>query len=75
MRRMLPVLVIFTVALVVTQTIRTPPFLRNLRLDPTTHLVFVPAARFGPTPAGGRSRGALLADSFSALVVGKWTGS
>ena len=55
----------------VTQTIDTPPFSRNLGLDPATHRVFVAAAKFGPTPAGGRGRGPLLAGSFSVLVIGK----
>jgi DNA-binding beta-propeller fold protein YncE len=55
----------------VTQTIATPQFSRNLGLDPTTHRVFVAAAKFGPAPAGGRGRGPLVADSFSVLVIGK----
>jgi len=55
----------------VTQTITTPPFSRNLGLDPTNHSVFVAAAKFGPAPAGGRGRGPLLTDSFSVLVIRK----
>ena len=55
----------------VAQTITTPPFSRNLGLDPTNHRVFVAAAKFGPAPAGGRGRGPLLTDSFSVLVIGK----
>jgi DNA-binding beta-propeller fold protein YncE len=53
----------------VAQTIETPPFSRNMGLDPTTHRVFVAAAKFGPVPAGGRGRGPVLADSFSLLVI------
>src|SRR6476469_155169 len=52
----------------VTQTLTTPPFSRNLGLDPTNHRVFVAAAKFGPAPTGGRGRGPLLADSFSVRV-------
>src|SRR5438105_51486 len=55
----------------VTQTVITPPFSRNLGLDRTNHRVFVAAAKFGPTPAGGRGRGPLLTDSFSVLVIEK----
>ena len=55
----------------VAQTLATPPFSRNLGLDPGNHRVFVPAAKFGPAPAGGRGRGPLLADSFSVLVIDK----
>jgi DNA-binding beta-propeller fold protein YncE len=55
----------------VTQTITTPQFSRNLGLDPTSHHVFVAAAKFGPAPAGGRGRGPVLPDSFSVLVIGR----
>jgi DNA-binding beta-propeller fold protein YncE len=55
----------------VAQTIDTPPFSRNLGLDPTNHRVFVAAAEFGAVPAGGRGRGPLLTDSFSVLVIEK----
>jgi len=55
----------------VVQTLTTPPFSRNLGLDPTNHRVYVAAAKFGPVPAGGRGRGAMLAGSFSVLVIGK----
>jgi len=55
----------------VTQTIATPPFSRNLGLDPTNHRVFVAAAKFGPAPTGGRGRGPLITDSFSVLVIEK----
>ena len=53
----------------VAQTLETPPFSRNMGLDPTTHRVFVATAKFGPVPAGGRGRGPVLPDSFSLLVI------
>ena len=49
-------------------TLATPIGSRNLGLDPTTHRVFVAAAKFGPVPAGGR-RGPVLSNSFSLLVI------
>jgi len=55
----------------VAQTVETPPFSRNMGLDPTNHRVFLAAATFGPAPAGGRGRGAVLADSFEVLVIEK----
>jgi hypothetical protein len=55
----------------VAQTIETPQFSRNLGLDPTNHRVFVAAAKFGPSAAGGRGRGPLLPNSFSVLVIEK----
>ena len=53
----------------VAQTLETPQFSRNMGLDPTTHRVFVAAAKFGPVPAGGRGRGPVLPDTFSLLVI------
>jgi DNA-binding beta-propeller fold protein YncE len=53
----------------VAQTITTPPFSRNLGLDPTNHRIFVAAAKFGPAPTSGRGHGPLLDDSFSVLVI------
>jgi hypothetical protein len=38
-------------------------------LDPSNHRIYIAAAKFGPAPAGGRGRGAVLPDSFSLLVV------
>ena len=55
----------------VAQTLATPPFSRNVGLDPTNHRVFLAAAKFGPAPNGGAGRGPLVADSFSVLVVEK----
>lgn len=52
----------------VTETLKTPLGSRNLGLDPANHRLFIPAGEFGP-PAAGRSRGPVLPESFSVLVV------
>ena len=44
----------------VVQNLETPQFARNMGLDPTTHRVFLVSAKFGPPPASGRGRGAVL---------------
>ena len=51
------------------RTLQTPPASRNMGLDPTTHRIFIVAAKFGPAPAGGRGRGPVLPGSFALLVV------
>jgi len=53
----------------VAETVQTPPFSRNMGLDPTTHRVFVVSAKFGEPPAGGRGRGAVLPGTFSLMVI------
>jgi len=53
----------------VTQNLQTAPAARNMGLDPTNHRVFVVSAKFGPAPAGGRGRGAVLPGSFSLMVI------
>jgi hypothetical protein len=53
----------------VVQTLQTAPASRNVGLDPTNHSVFVAAAKFGPPAAGGTGRGAMLADSFTLMVI------
>jgi DNA-binding beta-propeller fold protein YncE len=53
----------------VVQTLQTAVASRNMGLDPTNHKVFLVSAKFGPAPAGGRGRGALLPGTFSLLVV------
>jgi DNA-binding beta-propeller fold protein YncE len=53
----------------VVETVQTLPASRNMGLDPTNHRLFVVAAKFGPPPAGGRGRGAVVADTFSVLVI------
>jgi len=59
----------------VTQTVTTPPFSRNIGLDPTTHRLFVPSAKFAPAQAGGRGRGSMEPNSFSVLVIGRQPGT
>jgi DNA-binding beta-propeller fold protein YncE len=53
----------------VVQALTTAPGSRNMGLDPTTHRIFVAAAKFGAAPANGRGRGPLVPGSFSLLVV------
>ena len=55
----------------VTQTVTTPPFSRNVGLDPTTHRLFVPSAKFGAAPASGRGRAPMEPSSFAVLVIEK----
>jgi hypothetical protein len=38
-------------------------------LDPANHRVFIVSAMFGPAPAGGRGRGAVLPGTFALMVV------
>ncbi len=53
----------------VVENIETPPFSRNLGLDPTTHRIFVASAKFGAAPANGRGRGPMEAGSFALLRI------
>jgi DNA-binding beta-propeller fold protein YncE len=53
----------------VIQSLQTPQGSRNMGLDPTTHRVYVVSGQFGPAPAGGRGRGAVLPGTFSMMVV------
>ena len=53
----------------VIQTLQTAQASRNVGLDPTNHRVFIAAAKFGPPPAGGSGRGAMLSGSFALLVI------
>ena len=57
----------------VVQNLETPQFARNMGLDPSNHRVFVVSAKFGPAPAGGRGRGAVLPGSFSLMVIERAT--
>jgi DNA-binding beta-propeller fold protein YncE len=52
----------------VVETVKTQQASRNVGLDPTTHRLFLAAAKFGPAP-GGRGRAPIIADTFSVLVV------
>ena len=51
------------------QNLPTPERSRNMGLDPTNHRVFVASAKFGPAPAGGKGRPAVLSDSFAVMVI------
>jgi DNA-binding beta-propeller fold protein YncE len=53
----------------IAQSVQTAPGSRNMGLDPSNHRVFIVAAKFGPAPAGGRGRAAVLPDSFTLLVI------
>jgi hypothetical protein len=57
----------------VAETVPTAPASRNMGLDPSNHRVFIVSAAFGPAPAGGRGRGAVVPESFTLLVVEKQT--
>jgi DNA-binding beta-propeller fold protein YncE len=56
----------------VVETVQTAVFSRNMGLDATNHKIFLAAAKFAPVPAGTtatRGRGAMVAGSFSLIVV------
>ena len=53
----------------VAQTVQTPPAARNMGLDVTTHRVYLVSAQFGPPPANGRGRGAVLPGTFTLMVI------
>ena len=53
----------------VVETVQTPQGSRNMGLDPANHRVYIVSAKFGPAPAGGRGRAAVLPDSFSLMVI------
>jgi DNA-binding beta-propeller fold protein YncE len=55
----------------VAETVTTPPFSRNLGLDPTTHRLFLASAKFDAPPAGGRGRGPMVAGSFAVIEIGR----
>jgi hypothetical protein len=53
----------------VLENVATPQGSRNMGLDPTNHRVFLVAAKFGPPPASGRGRPAVLSGTFELLVI------
>jgi DNA-binding beta-propeller fold protein YncE len=53
----------------VVETLQTAPASRNMALDPVNHRVYIVSAKFGPAPASGRGRGAVLPGSFSLMVI------
>ena len=52
----------------VVETVQTQQGSRNMGLDPTTHRLFLAAAKFGQPP-GGRGRAPVIAETFSVLVI------
>lgn len=55
--------------LTVVQTLKTQPGSRTMTLDPTTHKIYLAAAKF-EAPAEGQRRGRMVPDSFKILVYG-----
>jgi DNA-binding beta-propeller fold protein YncE len=53
----------------VLETVTTPQASRNMGVDQTTHRIFLVAAKFGPPPATGRGRPAVLPGTFSLLTI------
>ncbi len=53
----------------VIQTLVTQAGARTVEIDPTSHRLYLPTARFGPKPADGKQRAPMLPDSFSLVVV------
>ena len=53
----------------VIETVKTPERSRNMGLDPTTHRIFVPSAKFGPAPSSGKGRPPVLPESFGLMVI------
>jgi len=54
----------------IVDTVKTQVSARTIGLDPRTGRVYLPAAEFGPRPAGG-GRPPMVPGSFKILVVGK----
>jgi DNA-binding beta-propeller fold protein YncE len=59
----------------VVQTVKTQRSARTIVLDPKTHSLLLPAAEFGPAPAGTpeqpRPRPAVVPGSFALIVVAR----
>jgi YVTN family beta-propeller protein len=55
----------------VVQTLATQASARTIALDPASHQLYLPAARFGPKPADPTQRAQMVPDSFRILAVGK----
>ena len=56
------------------QTVITQASARTIAIDPATHRLYLPAARFEPQPAGAKERPPMVANSFSVLVIGDANG-
>jgi YVTN family beta-propeller protein len=54
----------------IVQTVATEPGARTIALDPISHALYLPAARFGPKPADPSQRPEMVPESFRILVVG-----
>jgi YVTN family beta-propeller protein len=55
--------------LTVVQTLKTQQGSRTMTIDPTTHRIYLAAAKYD-APAAGQRRGKLVPDSFKVLVYG-----
>jgi YVTN family beta-propeller protein len=51
------------------QTLATQPSARTIAIDPATHRLYLPAARFEKLPEGTKERPPMVSGSFSVLVV------
>jgi DNA-binding beta-propeller fold protein YncE len=56
--------------LTVVQTLKTEKGARTMALDPTTHKIYLPSAKF-EEPAAGQQRGKMIPGSFKILVFGQ----
>jgi DNA-binding beta-propeller fold protein YncE len=55
----------------VSQTVSTQVGARTIALDPASHRLFLPTAKFGAQPAPGEKRPPMLPGSFSLIVVSR----
>lgn len=58
----------------VVETVTTQRGARTMAIDPKTHYIYLPTARFSPLPAstdGAKPRPVMIKDSFGVLVVGE----
>ena len=53
----------------VVQTLATQAGARTITLDPTTHRLYLPTARFAPQPEGAKGRPPMIPGSFTLLMV------
>jgi YVTN family beta-propeller protein len=58
----------------VVQTLVTQAGARTIALDPTTHRMYLPTARFVPPSPGSKERPAIIPESFTLLMVEPGTG-
>jgi hypothetical protein len=59
--------------LIVVQVLKTERGARTMALDPTTHRIYLPTAKFGPLPEsanGERRRPPMIPGTFKILVYG-----